>query len=506
MLDLVTGLVLSVNDMTLLIVKILSAADEISFGNLVKNLSADLGENFFAIKDINDLLINLYAYDFILIKRASSKTILLINPNYPFINRFSNPTPPLGLLLLGTQLSNHGYNVEIIDMPAINASESDIISILSEYEPDYIGISLIFSMCHDIVINLTELIKNKYCNKVPIILGGNHATFMAKELMVCKSIDVIVKYQGVHTFLYLINSLVENGYKKDVLTQYDNLLFRVGDEIIDTGTKNTMYDINSIPLFDWNLIKPNNYMKDDRWILYTSIGCTNACHYCSTSQFNGAGRVNSMSVETMINHIKNIKLYALDQDKIQISFVDDAFTFSYERTEKFCLELIEQNINIIWGCSSRVDHLDEKLVRLMYKAGCKAIFFGVESCNDKVLKKANKKTSNESAQSIVKICKDVGIITTVAFILGLPGEDMTVVDLITNYINHVEPKNVNLSILKIYPGTRYWNNPERYGLKVLNRTLNTIETFEPMTETSELNRNQLLQAYIKIKAMSQKTE
>ena len=47
----------------------------------------------------------------------------------------------------------------------------------------------------------------------------------------------------------------------------------------------------------------------------------------------------------------------------------------------------KRKLNIIWRCTSRVDRLTKEMLNQMYAAGCRSISFGVESGDDKILKK-----------------------------------------------------------------------------------------------------------------------
>ena len=58
----------------------------------------------------------------------------------------------------------------------------------------------------------------------------------------------------------------------------------------------------------------------------------------------------------------------------------------------------------------------------MYDAGCRAMWFGVESGSNRVLKLLHKGVNKERAIETFRLCKKYGIKTGASFILGLPGE------------------------------------------------------------------------------------
>ena len=472
----------------------------IEYNEILKYLDKKFGNDFYLIEDINKLIIKLYKFRYLsIIKSECLGKVIIINPNYPYENIFSEPSPPLGVLLIGTFLSEHNYDVKIIDMQLLHIDGDGVIPLIKGYAPDYICISLNFSMCHNNVIYLTNMVRKYICKTTPIIVGGNHVTFTAEEFLQNSSADIVVKHHALPTILHTIDALREYGLNKNELLKQANIVFKHSNEIYNTKSVNNLFCINDMPLLNWRLINPYLYSEDERWALNTSVGCTNSCHYCSTSRFNGAAKMNFMSAENIINQIKNIKQYAIEQDKLYLTFVDDAFAFDSDRIVLLCKELINQKINIKWGCLSRVDHLNYNLIELMKDAGCESIFFGIESCNKNVLAKANKKISIEDAKDIFKFCKAKGIYTTASFIVGLPEEDESCAELISSFIDDAKPNKININILRLYPGTQYWQNPEKHGLTIIDDSFDEIETFSPMIETQKLNKEKLLEIFVELK-------
>ena len=68
-----------------------------------------------------------------------------------------------------------------------------------------------------------------------------------------------------------------------------------------------------------------------------------------------------------------------------IYFREDNFTLRKERVTAFCEQLLRKNISIRWMCETRIDALDESLLTLMHRAGCEALYIGVESGSQRVL-------------------------------------------------------------------------------------------------------------------------
>ena len=79
-------------------------------------------------------------------------------------------------------------------------------------------------------------------------------------------------------------------------------------------------------------------------------------------------------------------------------FFDEIFTLNKKRVIEICNKIIEEKVNIKWFCDSRVDLVDKKLLKLMRKAGCIGISYGVESGSQKILDAMNKGIKIEQAK------------------------------------------------------------------------------------------------------------
>ena len=74
----------------------------------------------------------------------------------------------------------------------------------------------------------------------------------------------------------------------------------------------------------------------------------------------------------------------------QFLFVDDNFTLNNKRVIELCRRIRKENMDIEWFCDSRVDHVNYDMFREMVKAGCRCLYFGIESANKRILDYYNK--------------------------------------------------------------------------------------------------------------------
>ena len=98
-------------------------------------------------------------------------------------------TPPLGLAYLAANLLRHSYEVEVLDMLAegyqfeqvrgsfvlYGLSIEDTLERIRKYQPDLIGLSLLFSNRVQESNEIIRSIKSEFPD-VLIVLGGQHPT------------------------------------------------------------------------------------------------------------------------------------------------------------------------------------------------------------------------------------------------------------------------------------------------------------------------------------------
>ena len=101
-------------------------------------------------------------------------------------------------------------------------------------------------------------------------------------------------------------------------------------------------------------------------------------------------------------------------------FREDNFTVGKKRLLEFCEKV--KNLDMPWLCESRTDTLDKELLKKMKEANCIAIWFGIESCNQKTLNLIKKELTLERSQEVIAECKEVGIKTGGSFMIGFPHE------------------------------------------------------------------------------------
>jgi len=134
----------------------------------------------------------------------------------------------------------------------------------------------------------------------------------------------------------------------------------------------------------------------------------------------------------------------------------DLFTVNREQVMGICEEILRSGLRIKWTCNSRVDYVDEEMLREMGRAGCWMISWGIESGNEGVLRKAAKGANPKKAKDALAWAKAAGIKNWGYFIIGLPGET---VETIRETITLAKSLPLDIALFHVaapYPGTPFF--------------------------------------------------
>jgi radical SAM superfamily enzyme YgiQ (UPF0313 family) len=174
-----------------------------------------------------------------------------------------------------------------------------------------------------------------------------------------------------------------------------------------------------IPIPSYDLL-PNKYYRypfvRNRAFatVLTDYGCPFKCSFCIMSKIGFKFR----SVSNVMQELRYLK----DNGFREIYFNDQTFAANKKRTRKLLDQMIKEKLNFGWVCFSRVDVIDEPLMRLMKQAGCHTIMIGVESIDSGILEAHSKGIDIDKVNIFLSLCKKYRIRSVATFIMGLPGE------------------------------------------------------------------------------------
>jgi len=410
-------------------------------------------------------------------KNNNYPKILLINPP----SEFKTPILPLGLASIAAYLEtkNIDVSISIIDAWAEELSFDKLSNRVNQSEADIIGIYML-SPRYDQAKKTIEICRQVSPNSV-IIAGGPHPSAMPiKTLEQIPELDVCCVGEGEVT-MYEFVKAIQNSSD---LSMVNGIAYRDGNKgLILTQPREYIANLDNLPLPARQLFPLEKYRthppygrKNPFFSIMTSRGCPFNCAYCSKDVFKRTYR--GRSPENVCNEIEEL---ISKYNAQEIHFYDDDFTLDMKRAEAICDEIIRRKIKIIWSCLTRVDLINETLLKKMEQAGCWLISYGVESGNQQILNIINKGIKLDQVTSAFKMTRRVGIRTLGYFMIGLPGETKQSIRQTIDLSKKIKPNFVSWSILTVFPGSFFFRQIQqgKYQgqLKVLDKKKNMAGTF-----------------------------
>lgn len=374
--------------------------------------------------------------------------ILLINPLMT-----NDCETPLGLLYIATKLKSERFNVSVLDL-SFSRKLSYFKRILSTEKPDVVGFT-VMSTTYPTVKQLSAYIKNKYRDTV-IILGGPHPTLFPQEVLENKDINMVVIGEGEDNFGRILQNIIE---KKMAFDGIEGIGFKHNGKFI-INNKTVRLDLNSLPFPDRTFIfykdyavrMARNQMFGHRTLnIIASRGCAFNCSFCQPVIKKIFGeQVRLREPENIVDEITEMV------DKYNISgiwFSDDNFTYNKEWVHKICGQIIDRKLKVFWSCNSRVDTVDENLIKHMSEANCIQIRYGVESGSQLFLDKSNKGIKIEQTENAFYLAKKHRINTWAYVMLGGPYETKDTFEETKNLLRRLKPVHIQLTYTTPLPGT-----------------------------------------------------
>lgn len=395
-------------------------------------------------------------------KMDSKFKVLLISPTIPN-NRHYSYYPPVSLGIIGTVLKEKkDCAVKIIDVNARYKiyQVADLARIAKDYQPDFIGLTL---MTPHVLMGY-KIIKELSQAKIPIVVGGYHATFFPEEVLE-HGATLVVRGEGEST----IQEVVEHFQGKKLRKDIKGISFvSPSGEVINNQSQDFVMDLDSLPIMDRSIFDYDAYIKDKNdlrafGLMNTSRSCPGRCLYCS--RYDRGIRFRFNSADRVYREMKHLnEAYGVTY----FNFQDDAFTVNKPRIKDLMNLLIKDSkLSSKWICMTRPDCIDLELLKMMKAGGCTMIIYGFETGDAESLKIIRKNVNIKRMNEVVNITNQAGIRCQLNFMVGFPWETKSHIRNTTKFITKVKSNVFRIStggLLTPFPGSDiYGMYHQKYG-------------------------------------------
>jgi radical SAM superfamily enzyme YgiQ (UPF0313 family) len=345
----------------------------------------------------------------------------------PDAARMMGELAPVGILSLAAVLEAKGLQPEVVDMNRVyfswlqdsNRDKPDFCRFAGDYfaghDSDFYGFSTVCSS-YPLTLRIASEVKRAHPKSV-VVLGGPQASVVdVSTLRAFPWIDLVVRGEAEQTLPDLVDALGRNGS----LATVSGITYRRdgNGEIVRNADAPVIMDLDALPFPAFHLFPDVRF--SGYFPLELGRGCPFSCTFCSTNDFFRR-RYRLKSPAHMIAEMRRVReTYGISSFEL----VHDMFTVDRKRVVEFCEALLESREQFTWGCSARTDCIDEELIALLARAGCRGIFFGIESGSPRMQKIIDKGLELNDSAERVRSCDKFKIKTAVSLMAGFPEETM----------------------------------------------------------------------------------
>lgn len=321
--------------------------------------------------------------------------------------------PPIVLAYVAAILEKAGHEVRIIDANALKLSKEKALMVIRGFAPHIIGFRADTYWFHRVVEWATYFKQNL---DAKIVVGGVNIALYPGESLSHKCFDYGIAGEANVAFPKLLACL-EGGQSPE---HVEGLVYRSGNDMRSNPLSEKFTEFDDYPFPARHLLPNQLYSsftshRKNFTILLTSIGCPFDCSFCAI-------RRQRCDYRSYLNVADEIERCYKDFGVREIDFFSPGFFTNNKLAEGVCKEVIKRKIKLEWSCRSRVDEVHEECLSLAYAAGCRKIYYGIESASQTVLCNVSKGTDVGQVRNAIGMTHRAHIETLGFFMVGNPGD------------------------------------------------------------------------------------
>lgn len=355
-------------------------------------------------------------------------------------------------------------------------------------------IFVVSTLQYEFSLELLRLLKSTSSDLITII-AGREATFLTKKVLF-DGFDIAIKGE-IEAVLPVLVEKLNTLNVKDIPKYMDGVGVRISKKEIKIREGINKVNVNTLPLPDFSIF-PSSLRKQANISWWVSRGCPFKCAYCYEPFF-----WNPLRIKNVEKVREELELYKKFFPFNHIFFHDSTFNVG---PWKNILKIVSE-AGLSCSFNVKLDLLKENDLKFLKANTPFALFSGIESCSQKVLKKINRCQNTGLMIKVAKKLNKIIPFLTLSFIIGLPGETITTImkmkQLIRNLLLRDKIFQVTVRVFTPYPGTPIFHNPKKYGVEILSTEFGRYDrySFPPVIRTKCLDEFTIYYLFLDIYSM-----
>ncbi len=366
--------------------------------------------------------------------------------------------PPLDLMMISGYLRKEGFDNTLLDFNASRRTINDVENSIKKICPDIVFFST--STCTIYNDLLVAKIAKKVSPSVVTVAIGTHVMALPKETFEdSKYLDVLIYSSEWEQASLNIVKNVSN------LDSVKGIYFRKNtNEIINTEIQPPTEDLDNLGFpshdkLEMGIYRDPTTRRFPKTMVMGQKACINNCSFCCQPAFFGAPQIRQRSVHHFLDELRWVQELGFKE----VMFNDATLTADMDWACSLFEEMIRNNVDLSWNCSTRADCMNSEVLNLMKRAGCHTIAIGLESVDQTVLRNIRKKVSLDQIKEAVFLTRKHGMDTVVFCVVGFPGETKESIKKTISFLKTLETDFITLGIAVPIPGTDFFRYVEENG-------------------------------------------
>lgn len=368
-------------------------------------------------------------------------------------------SPCLGILYIAAYLKQETqHEVSVIDAQADNLDHEQVAEQVEALRADVIGMMAMTFTLIDVKMVINEV--RKRCPNIQVVIGGPHVVIYPEQTVDPKGLgaDYAVIGEGEVTMLTLLEAIEQKRAPEKIWRQ-----------------EKFIQDLDDLPFPARELTPIHKYYsilckETPTTTAFSSRGCPFVCSFCDRPALGKGFR--AMSAKRVVDEMQ----WCVDHGIKEIFFYDDTFSVSKKRVHEICDELQKRGLSwfdersrtwkwkIGWDIRTRVNVVDESLIKRLSESGCERIHFGVESAVPRIIKELQKGITTEQVEDAFALCKQYKIKTLAYLMMGNPTETHQDILDTLKLTMRIRPDFMQMTILSPFPATAIYYRALRDGI------------------------------------------
>ncbi|MEZ5082786.1 MAG: radical SAM protein [Bacteroidales bacterium] len=380
--------------------------------------------------------------------------------------------PPLGTITAAAYIREKGYNVSLFDTNLANGP-LDIIPTLNKFNPEVLviyddGFNYLTKMCltamRDAAYELVKIGREYNCK---VIVSSSDSTDHFEDY-IKQGADFILLGEGEASLSDVLDKLKKNSTD---FNEIKGIVYTENENTINTGRRDVIDDLDSIPMAAWDLVDIPEYKKN--WLdnhgffsmnIATTRGCPYSCNWCAKPIF---GR--KYNVRSPVNVVDEIAYLMKNFGAVHFWVCDDIFGLKPGWIQEFRNIVLQHKLKFKYMMQSRVDvMLKDDSIDALAESGLDIVWVGAESGSQKILDAMEKDITIDQIYKARKKLKDHGV--KVAFFLqfGYLGETIDDIRKTEKMLFDLMPDDMGISVSYPLPGTKFHEKVKEDLIKKAN--------------------------------------